>query len=160
MSNGLLMLFTANANGPVTNAMGQVFRAMGRGFRVCVIQFGVGNWDSGEQVLWDRFADLLELHVIEIDSAGQSEGREHEIRAGREAWKLAKEAISSGRFRIVVLENFTRLLSHEIVDAKEMVRVLSDRSPDLHVVVTGGEAPSPLIEAADLVTEMLTVRHP
>jgi cob(I)alamin adenosyltransferase len=160
MRKGLLMLFAANAKGNVTTAMGQVFRAMGHGLKVCVIQFGQGNWNSGGQILSDRFADLLEFHVIESNSSGRSEDREEEIQAGREAWRLAKEAVSSGRFRIVVLENFTRLLSHHIVDEEEVVRCLQDRPSDLHVVVTGGEPPSSLIEAADLVTEVRTVRNP
>ena len=156
MSKGLLMLFTASAHGTIAAAVGQVFRAVGQGLKVCVIQFGHGNWTLGGRMLPDRSKDLLECHVVESNGSGQPDSREGELRAGREAWKLTAEAISSGRFDMVVLENFTRLLSDRIVDPEEFVRSLVHRPANLHVVVTGSDAPPALIEAADLVTEVVT----
>ena len=38
--------------------------------------------------------------------------------------------------------------------------MLTNRPPDLHVVVTGRNAKEKLIEIADLVTEMTMVKHP
>jgi cob(I)alamin adenosyltransferase len=41
-----------------------------------------------------------------------------------------------------------------------VVAALRAKPRDLHVVVTGRNAPAALIEAADLVTEMTLVKHP
>jgi cob(I)alamin adenosyltransferase len=38
--------------------------------------------------------------------------------------------------------------------------VLKAKPRDLHVIVTGRNAPAELVEAADLVTEMSLVKHP
>jgi cob(I)alamin adenosyltransferase len=41
-----------------------------------------------------------------------------------------------------------------------VVAALKAKPRDLHVVVTGRNAPPELIEIADLVTEMILVKHP
>jgi cob(I)alamin adenosyltransferase len=158
MAKGLFVLFSADDQENLTAAMGQVFRALGRGMKVCVIQLGKGHWNSGPETLWDRFADQLECHVVGNTFAGQQEDREPEIQAG-EAWRLAKDAINSGRFSMVVLENFTGLLSDHIIQAEEMVRFLAERPENVDIVMTGGKAPLPVIEAADLVTEVVAHRR-
>lgn len=42
----------------------------------------------------------------------------------------------------------------------EVVRVLQNKPVLKHVILTGGGAPSDLVEIADLVTEMKCVKHP
>ena len=39
-------------------------------------------------------------------------------------------------------------------------RLKQNKPPDLHLVITGRDAPDPLIEYADLVTEMNVIKHP
>jgi cob(I)alamin adenosyltransferase len=51
-------------------------------------------------------------------------------------------------------------LRYDYLPLAEVIQVLTDRPPDLHVVVTGRNAKAELIEAADLVTEMTLIKHP
>jgi cob(I)alamin adenosyltransferase len=41
-----------------------------------------------------------------------------------------------------------------------VLKCLSQRREDIHVVITGRDAPQALIDAADLVTEMIEMKHP
>lgn len=159
MKNGLLMVYTGNGKGKTTAALGQVFRALGHGMKVCVIQFIKGSWKYGELTSADRFEDLLEVHVRGRGFTWQSEDLEKDIEVARDAWEFAKERINSGRFDLVVLDELTYLMSYKMVDAEEVVAFLKARPADLHVVVTGRDAPELLMDAADLVTEMREIKH-
>ena len=63
------------------------------------------------------------------------------------------------RVRLVVLDELNIALRYDYLPVDEVVRTLVRRRADLHVVVTGRNAPPALIEAADLVTEMNPIKH-
>jgi len=59
-----------------------------------------------------------------------------------------------------VLDEFTYPMKWGWVDVDDVVATLADRPGTQHVVITGRDAASALLEAADLVTEMTKVKHP
>ncbi len=63
-------------------------------------------------------------------------------------------------YRLVILDELNIVLRYDYLPLAEVLAGLSAKPPDQHVVVTGRNAPPPLIEAADLVTEMTLVKHP
>ena len=66
----------------------------------------------------------------------------------------------SPAYDLVLLDELNIVLRYDYLPLDEVVAFLADRPEDLHVVVTGRNAKDPLIEAADLVTEMTMVKHP
>ena len=159
MKQGLLMVYTGNGKDKTTAALGQVFRALGHGFKVCVIQFDKGSWKYGELAAVEPFKGLLESHVMGKGFTWESKNIKDDIRAAKEAWNFAKEAIGSGKFVIVVLDELTYPMTCGILDTDEVLGALKNRPESLHVLVTGRNAPEALIDAADLVTEMTDVKH-
>ena len=160
MKKGLLMVNTGNGKGKTTAALGLMFRAMGHGFKVCLIQFIKGTWKYGELDSAKRFNDMLDVHVLGKGFTWKTTDKEVHIEAGRKAWEAAKEVIGSGRYRLVVLDELTYLMKYQMVPEAQVVGFLKDRPEGLHVMVTGRDAPDSLVEEADLVTEMLEVKHP
>jgi len=63
-------------------------------------------------------------------------------------------------YRTVLLDELNIVLRYDYLPVAEVVAALTARRPDLHVIVTGRNAPDELITAADLVTEMTLVKHP
>ena len=61
---------------------------------------------------------------------------------------------------MILLDELNIVLRYDYLDIDEVVEVLKNRPPDLHVIVTGRNAKEQLIDAADLVTEMTMVKHP
>ncbi|ETR65233.1 MAG: hypothetical protein OMM_14588 [Candidatus Magnetoglobus multicellularis str. Araruama] len=61
---------------------------------------------------------------------------------------------------MVILDELTYLLIYKFIDINEVVECIKERRNDLHVVITGRDAPQEIIEIADLVTEMRSVKHP
>lgn len=160
MKKGLLIVLTGKGKGKTTSALGMAFRAMGHGFKVCVIQFIKGNWKYGELESAERFNDLLDFYVMGKGFTWESENLEEDIKIAREAWNFAKEIINSGKYKMIILDELTYLIKYKMVNEDEIVNFLLNRPDDLNVIVTGRDASRSLIESADLVTEMVSIKHP
>ena len=78
----------------------------------------------------------------------------------RRCWALCQERINSGRYDIVILDEITYPLNFGWLDIDAVIETLRQRPPDLHVILTGRDAPQALIDFADLVTEMRELKHP
>ncbi|MGO9570559.1 MAG: cob(I)yrinic acid a,c-diamide adenosyltransferase [Desulfomonilaceae bacterium] len=158
MNKGLLMVLSGNAEDKTVSAFGQVFRALGRGVKVCVIEFRGESWISRSHFL-ERFRELLTVHTLGNNPATGSENPQSDPEEAEKAWQFAKETISSGRFQMVVLNEFIYLLAHNAIDGNEVVDFLSKRPADLHVIITGANPPQLLVDAADLVTAINRVKR-
>jgi len=156
----LLLLFTGNGKGKTTSALGLAFRAMGHGFPVCMIQFIKGSWHYGELEAAKHFPSLFEIHVMGRGFTWQSEDLEKDIAAAREAWAFAEKTIREGRCRLLILDELTYLFTYGMLDEHAVLAALASRPDTMHIVVTGRAATPGLIAAADLVTEMVDIKHP
>ena len=156
----LLLLFTGNGKGKTTSALGLAFRAMGHGFPVCMIQFIKGSWHYGELEAAKHFPSLFEIHVMGRGFTWQSEDLDKDIAAAREAWAFAEKTIREGRCRLLILDELTYLFTYGMLDENAVLVALASRPDTMHIVVTGRAATPGLIAAADLVTEMVDIKHP
>ena len=159
-TKGLVLVFTGNGKGKTTSALGLVVRAAGHGLRVAFIQFIKGSWQYGELEALRRFADLVDLHVMGRGFTWKSENLDEDRKLAMAGWELAKDAMQSGKYHLVVLDEFTYLLKYGFLDSNEVLQTLTNRPAALHVAITGRYASEQLIELADLVTEMQAVKHP
>jgi cob(I)alamin adenosyltransferase len=157
---GLLMVNTGNGKGKTTAALGLAFRALGHELPVCIVQFIKGHWKYGELTSAARFEGLLDFRVTGEGFTWKSKDLDKDRQAAREGWNLAKSVIAAGRHHLVVLDEFTYVINYRMVDEEEAMKVLRDRPEGLHLLVTGRDAPTWLIDMADLVTEMREVKHP
>ncbi|MCG8614721.1 MAG: cob(I)yrinic acid a,c-diamide adenosyltransferase [Desulfobacterales bacterium] len=160
MKKGLLMVFTGDGKGKTTAALGMAMRSAGHGLRVCVIQFIKGSWKYGELEAVKRFDTEIDFHVMGRGFTFKSDDLEKDRALAREAWDHAQQAMYSGKYHLVVLDEFTYLLNYGMIDPEEALDVLAGKPEKLHVAVTGRSAPDSLISAADLVTEMRVIKHP
>ncbi len=156
---GLVLLYTGDGKGKTTAALGQALRAAGHGLRVCIIQFIKGPWETGESKALRAFAELIELHATGSGFTWQAKDMEEVRQTAMAGWRLARDKIMSDGFDLVVLEELTYLVAYGILAEKEIIDLLAARPPRLHVLITGRDASSGLIAAADLVTEMREIKH-
>ncbi|CAK8723781.1 Corrinoid adenosyltransferase [Candidatus Electrothrix laxa] len=157
---GLILIFTGHGKGKTTAALGMTMRAAGHGMKTCFIQFIKGSWKYGEMEALARFKEEVDFYVTGRGFTWKSDDLEKDKEAAREAWEKAKEAIRSGEYHTVVLDEFTYLLSYGMIDKEEALEVFRRKPRDLHICITGRDVVEELIEIADLVTEMQPVKHP
>ncbi|MBV9151376.1 MAG: cob(I)yrinic acid a,c-diamide adenosyltransferase [Alphaproteobacteria bacterium] len=157
---GLLIVHTGAGKGKSTAAFGMVLRCVGHGMRVAIVQFVKGAWGTGERDVLARFPDLVTCRAMGEGFTWDTQDRARDIAAARAAWELAKALIADPSYRMVLLDELNIVLRYGYLPLDEVVAALKSKPRDLHVVVTGRNAPAELIEAADLVTEMTLVKHP
>lgn len=160
IEKGLLIVHTGRGKGKSTAAFGLLLRALGHGWRVGVVQFIKGAWTSGERnVLETRFADLVAWHTMGEGFTWETQDRARDIAAAEAAWTKAKALMNDADIKLVVLDELNIALRYDYLPVDTVIETLARRRPDLHVIVTGRNAPPALIAAADLVTEMTPVKH-
>jgi cob(I)alamin adenosyltransferase len=157
---GLVIVNTGNGKGKTTAALGMMLRAWGRDMKIGVVQFlkhekaRFGEIKAGERmgIDWISTGDGFTWASQDVD--------ETEAKA-RHGWQLAQERIASGRYDLLILDEFTYPLHYGWLDTSEVIAWLkANKSPMLHLIITGRYAPDALIEYADLVTEMRQIKHP
>lgn len=154
----LVLVATGDGKGKTTAAMGTVLRALARGWRVCVVQFiKSGTWHAGEVKLLSGLG--VTWHATGDGFTWDSEDLERSAELARHAWEVARGALCSGEFRLVVLDEVTYPLNWGWLDTSATVTAIAARSENTNVFLTGRDAPAELVALADTVTEMRNVKH-
>ena len=159
IEKGLLIVHTGKGKGKSTAAFGLLLRAVGRGFRCGVVQFGKGAWQSGERTADERFGDQVEWYTLGEGFTWETQDRARDVEAAERAWTKTAELMANPAIRLIVLDELNIALRYDHLDLAKVVAALQARRRDLHIVVTGRNAKPEMIEAADLVTEMMPVKH-
>jgi cob(I)alamin adenosyltransferase len=160
VERGLLIVHTGAGKGKSTAAFGMVLRCLGHGMRVGIVQFVKGAWGTGERTVLARFPDLVTCRAMGEGFTWDTQDRARDIAAARAAWDIAQGMIADPSYRLVLLDELNIVLRYEYLPLAEVMAELKAKPRDLHVVVTGRNAPPALLDAADLVTEMTLVKHP
>ena len=157
---GLLIVHTGAGKGKSTAAFGMVLRCLGHRMRVGVVQFIKGAWGTGEREVLAKFPDLVTCRAMGEGFTWDTQDRARDIAAARAAWEVAQQMIADPSYRMVLLDELNIVLRYGYLPLAEVLDVLRAKPRDLHIVVTGRNAAPELVEAADLVTEMILVKHP
>jgi cob(I)alamin adenosyltransferase len=161
---GLIIVNTGMGKGKTTAALGIVLRSLGHGYRVAIVQFIKGAWEPAEKKAFEPWstgdAPQLEFHAMGEGFTWETQDRERDIQKAQEAWQKAIGFIADPQFRLVLLDEVNIALKLGYLQVEEILAGLDQKPPESHVILTGRGAPAPLIERADLVTEMTLVKHP
>jgi cob(I)alamin adenosyltransferase len=159
VEKALLMVHTGPGKGKTTAAFGLMLRMLGRGRPCAVVQFIKGAWSTGERMALERFSDLVEWHSMGEGFTWETQDRDRDIAAARRAWDKATALMQKPGLGLLVLDELNIALRYDYLPEAEVIAALLARPAGLHVVVTGRNARPALIAAADLVTEMVPVKH-
>lgn len=158
---GLIMVNTGPGKGKTTAAMGTALRAVGNGLKVLMLQFLKGSWHYGELDAVKAFGDNFVIKQMGrgFVKVGGAETDPEDIRLVEEAWAEAEQAIESGAWNLVILDEINYAISYRMLDPEKVVAALKKRPEMVHVILTGRNAHSSIVEVADTVTEMKEVKH-
>ena len=158
---GLIIVNTGPGKGKTTAAMGTALRAVGNGMKVLMLQFLKGSWHYGELDAVQAFGDKFVMKQMGrgFVKVGGAETDPEDIRMVEEAWTEAEQAIMSGEWDLVVLDEINYAISYGMLDAAKVAEALKRKPEMVHVILTGRSAHPTIIEAADTVTEMREVKH-
>ncbi|MBC7262943.1 MAG: cob(I)yrinic acid a,c-diamide adenosyltransferase [Chloroflexi bacterium] len=160
LEQGLVQVYTGDGKGKTTAALGLAVRAVGQGLRVYIVQFMKGWPDYGE------LNALKLLPNVTLVQFGRAEfvSREHpdpkDVQEARAALAHASEVVLAGQYDIVILDEVNVALDFGLIPLSEVLALLDAKPTHVELILTGRNAPPELVDRADLVTEMRSVKHP
>ena len=154
----LLLVNTGDGKGKSSAAFGVMLRSVAMGWPVVVLQFvKSGEWKVGEEKIGRQLG--VEWQSLGEGFTWDSTNLDHDKDVAQKAWKIASDAIASGKYRLVILDELTYLCTWGWIDTEAVVAALRDRPENVNVIVTGRDCPAEIVEIADTVTEMRKVKH-
>jgi len=157
---GLVQIYTGDGKGKTTAAIGNIIRALGHDMKVYVAVFIKGTSPSGE---WDFLAKLPNVKIERFGAEKFIDPKNikpEEKEQARLALNAARKAVTGGDFDLVVLDEINIAVAWRLIERDEVLKLIEDKPPRLELILTGRYADSELVKKADLVTEMLKIKHP
>jgi len=158
---GLIEIFTGNGKGKTSAALGIALRASGHNLRVHIIFFMKGSsYPYGERLIIPQlpnisFSSFGQDYFVDPDNVKPEEKEE-----ARRGLKKAHEVIHSGKYDVVILDEINVAIAWKLLEVGDVLPLIQNKPKNVDLILTGRYADARLIDAADLVTEMVDIKHP
>jgi len=161
LKRGLVSIFTGQGKGKTTAAIGTAVRAAGHGLKVHIIFFLKGStYEHGE------FKSLSKMPGVTISSFGKKgwirekdTSAEHRQQA-QLAFEEARKAVTGGQYDLVILDEINVAISFGLIELEQVIKLIEDKPEHVELILTGNDADPRLVMMADLVSEILAIKHP
>ena len=159
-ARGYVQVYTGNCKGKTTAALGLAFRAMGRGLKTYIGQFmkgqAYGELEAAKKVepfiIIEQYGKKGFVHV-------KNPPQQKDIDMAQNGLVKARQAMLEGGYNIVVLDEVITAKHFNLVSLSDILDFIKSKPKHVELVLTGRYAPPELIDAADLVTEMVEIKH-
>ncbi|RLG72813.1 MAG: cob(I)yrinic acid a,c-diamide adenosyltransferase [Methanobacteriota archaeon] len=156
---GLIMVFTGDGKGKTTGALGLAMRCCGHGLKVYMIQFMKGDIKYGEIKAAKHLPNMTIVQFGRPTFVDPNNPDEEDVRAANKAMSHAEEIVRRGEHNLVILDEVNVATAWGLVDLGRVLKLLREKPPEMHLVLTGRYAKPELIEAADMVSEVREIKH-
>ena len=169
---GQIHVYDGAGKGKSQAALGVVLRSIGLGIesgadtRILLLQFLKGtdrdyDEDGAIDALRQGFPHLIDrVRTGRTEYFGKDEITGFDRAEASRAWAVAKGAICSDLYSVIVLDELSPTLDLGLLEVAEIIETLKAKPTHLEVIVTGRDAPPALLEIADLHSEMKPHHHP
>jgi len=159
-NKGLVEVYTGEGKGKTSAALGIALRASGHGRQVHIIFFMKGDFPYGEQKALTElpnvsFAKFGFRSFVDPGNVKPKEKREAEKALG-----AARKAMLSLKYDVLILDEVNVAVSWKLINAEEVLDLINNKPEKIELILTGRNADPRIIDLADLVTNMVKVKHP
>jgi cob(I)alamin adenosyltransferase len=95
----------------------------------------------------DEFVSKVKPEQIDIDLA-------------RKGLLYAKDVVQKGGYDLVILDEINVAVNFNLISLTDVLELLEKKPETLELVLTGRYAPPDIIKHADIVSEILEIKHP
>lgn len=162
--HGYIQVYTGDGKGKTTASLGLAVRAIGRGWKVLIVMFTKGGNDYGELNTFTNLLPELKSNLT-VCQAGldrivyKKNISQADYTETKKGWELAKQAILSGKYQMVIMDEANIAIDLGLIDLDDVVKTLKNKPEKVEVVLTGRRAKKEIIEIAHLVSEIKPVKH-
>ncbi len=160
LSRGLVQVFTGDGKGKTSAAIGAAIRALGHGLKVYIAFFMKGAHPSGEFHLLSQIPSVTMASFGSGGLVDPNNIKPKERGEAERALAAAREAMLSGDYDLVVLDEVNVAVAFGLIAVDEVLKLINEKPERVELILTGRRADTRLVQAADLVTECLKIKHP
>ena len=154
----MVQVYTGNGKGKTTASLGLIIRALGRDKKVCLIQFMKKNYDYGEIRFLSK-QENIDIFQFGTDKLINPEKPANiDFEEAKKAYEKSKEVILSGKYDLIVIDEINVAVSWKLLPLEKQLELMELKT-DSEIVMTGRYADKRVVMKADLVTEMLEIKH-
>jgi cob(I)alamin adenosyltransferase len=157
---GLVQIFTGDGKGKTSAALGTVIRALGHGLRVYIVFFMKGDYDYGERKILNQLPGLTLVSFGNDSFVYPDRVKPEQVAQAGKALESARSAMLSGKYDLVVLDEINLAATFKLIQVEDVLRLIQEKPPNVELILTGRRADPRLVQAADMVTEMVKIKHP
>jgi cob(I)alamin adenosyltransferase len=159
LKKGYVHVYTGPGKGKTTAAIGLGIRAAGAGMKVHMVQFMKGR----------RYSEIDTIEKIpnfSITQHGRDEfvSKENpeqvDIDLAQKGFKYSKEIINDGKYDMIILDEINVAVDYNLISIEDLTKLIEEKPEGLELILTGRYAHPEIVRYADLVTEMLEIKHP
>jgi cob(I)alamin adenosyltransferase len=155
---GYVQVYTGSAKGKTTAALGLTLRAAGAGYRIFLGQFLKQEQYSEHKTL-RVLGDRVTVRAWGGDRAIGQKLTDEDMRLGRKGLEELRSALTSGEYDVVIADEINVAVHLGLLSEEEVLELIRQKPENVEFVLTGRYATDRIIEAADLVTEMVVNKH-
>jgi cob(I)alamin adenosyltransferase len=160
LERGMVQVYTGNGKGKTTAALGLALRAAGHGLRVYVIQFMKGGPYYGELAALRHQPNITLVQFGRAEFVSRQNPDPEDVHQAEEALRHGLDVLRKGQYDVVILDEINVALDFKLIPLEQVLALLEARPPHVELVLTGRGAHPQVLARADLVTEMVEVKHP
>jgi cob(I)alamin adenosyltransferase len=155
---GYIQVYTGDGKGKTTAALGLSLRAAGAGLKVFIAQF-IKMGDYSELKALNRFSDLITVEQYGLGQFIKGKPSIEDIDAAIKGLKEIQAVLMEARHDVVILEEANVAVTCGLFSADDILRLIAIKPETVELIITGRGADPRIIEKADLVTEMMCIKH-
>lgn len=160
LERGLIQVYTGKGKGKTCAALGLAMRAAGHGLKVHIVQFMKGWPHYGELRSVERLPNITIRQFGRPGFVDRENPDPEDVRLAQEALEHGRRAMLSGDYDIVVLDEVNVALEFGLVQLSDVLSLMEEKPEKVELILTGRGAHPEVMKRADLVTEMLDIKHP
>lgn len=155
---GYVQVYTGDGKGKTTAAIGLAVRAAGAGLKVYIAQFIKGM----------EYSELNSLKILSNNIVLKQYGRDcfikqapdkQDIRLAREGLKEVHDIMISSIYNLIILDEANIATYFKLFHVDDLLKLIHEKPADVELIITGRRADPRIIAEADLVTEMVEIKH-
>ena len=155
---GYIQVYTGDGKGKTTAALGLALRAVGAGLKVYIAQF-IKLGDYSEINSLRRLSDGVTVEQFGLGRFQKGKPAEEDIASARKGLRRIKEIFASGQYSIVILDEANVAVSCGLFEAEDLLEVMDLKPENMELIITGRNAAPSIVAKADLVSEVIAVKH-
>lgn len=159
IKKGLIHIYTGNGKGKTTAAIGVGIRAIGDGLKVHMIQFMKGRRYSEIDAL-ENIPNFTVVQHGRDEFVSKKNPDKIDIDLAKKGFEHAKKIVKSGEYDVVILDEINVAVDFDLIPLEDILHLIEEKPEKVELILTGRYAHPDVVKLADLVSEILEIKHP